>query len=216
MFLLQRGKEPGSFRFLFLHGDRQRRSFGAEFPDLYRFCLKRRDPRIGYPDHFRRHRVVRNLHLAADQGRCRLIFPALEADTCSLVYQPGFVGGEMLPPLRWYQGMSGDGCPFPIPASVRSPGREQGCPGFRNTHGSLHGLLVIILFQEDPPVLVQLFQCPNLMRFCFPQIRIYNLMEFFTFAFRFPTRPRRMADCDPKFPRESFSCFAMYCDPLSK
>ena len=91
MFLLQRGKEPGSFRFLFLHGDRQRRSFGAEFPDLYRFCLKRRDPRIGYPDHFRRHRVVRNLHLAADQGRCRLIFPALEADTCSLVYQPGFV-----------------------------------------------------------------------------------------------------------------------------
>ena len=138
MFLLQRGKEPGSFRFLFLHGDRQRRSFGAEFPDLYRFCLKRRDPRIGYPDHFRRHRVVRNLHLAADQGRCRLIFPALEADTCSLSTSR-VRGGEMLPPLRWYQGMSGDGCPFPIPASVRSPGREQGCPGFRNTHGSLHG-----------------------------------------------------------------------------
>ena len=91
MFFLQCGKEPGSFRFLFLHGDRQRRSFGAEFPDLYRFCLKRRNPRIGYPDHFRRHRVVRNLHLAADQGRFRLIFPALEAYTCPLVYQPGFV-----------------------------------------------------------------------------------------------------------------------------
>ena len=73
------------------------------------------------------------------------------------------------------------------------------------------GLLVIILFQEDPPVLVQLFQCPNLMRFCFPQIRIYNLMEFFTFAFRFPTRPRRMADCDPKFPQGEFQLF---CDIL--
>ena len=91
MFFLQCGKEPGSFRFLFLHGDRQRRSFGAEFPDLYRPGIKRRDPRIGHPDYFRRHRVVRNLHLAADQGRFRLIFPALEAYTCPLVYQPGFV-----------------------------------------------------------------------------------------------------------------------------
>ena len=55
------------------------------------------------------------------------------------------------------------------------------------------GLLVVVLFEEDPPVLVQLLQCPDLMRLCFPQVGIYNLMEF-----------------------ESFSCFAMYCDPLSK
>ena len=51
------------------------------------------------------------------------------------------------------------------------------------TKNTFMGLLVVVLFEEDPPVLVQLFQCPDLMRFCFPQIGICNLMEFFTFAF---------------------------------
>ena len=73
------------------------------------------------------------------------------------------------------------------------------------------GLLVVVLFEEDLPVLVQLFQCLDLMRFCFPQVRIYNLMEFLTFAFRFSTRPGRMADCDPKFPQGEFQLF---CDVL--
>ena len=45
------------------------------------------------------------------------------------------------------------------------------------------GLLVIVLFEEDPPVLVQLFQCPDLMRFCFPQVHVYDLMELFYLSF---------------------------------
>ena len=73
------------------------------------------------------------------------------------------------------------------------------------------GLLVIVFFEEDPPVPVQLFQCLDLMRFCFPQVRIYNLMEFFTFAFGFPARPGRMPDRDPKFPQGEFQLF---CDVL--
>src|SRR5699024_2973477 len=144
---------------------------------------------------------------AADQGRFCLIFSALEADARAFVYQTGLVMEKSFCDYAGIQECQGTAVPSPFLHWCDPLGGNGAAQAFVVLTDPFMGLLVVVLFEEDLPVLVQLFQCPDLMRFCFPQVRIHNLMEFFTFTFRFSTRPGRMADCDPKFPQGEFQLF---------
>ena len=139
-FFSNAGKEPGSFRFPVPAWRPAAPEFWSRIPR----SLPVLPQKAGSPD-----RIPGSLPETSGRKKISTLQPIREGVVSyflpwKLIHAPLSTSRVFVVEkcFRHYAGIKecqGDGCPFPIPASVRSPGREQGCPGFRNTHGSLHG-----------------------------------------------------------------------------